>query len=270
MKTTKKETMKSKRENALYTSALVLHGNGKLLDYTDDAGNKYRYAQCNTRARIDCPFKSAGCEAICYATKGNHVFPDVKASRERSYLETRRADFSDAMIYTIETEKESKRYADAVMLIRVHESGDFYSVQYLRAWVRIWKHFTERTNGRTPDIRFPLYTKSFPFFNMLSDAEKDVIRAAMAAGVLAISASTDDTTTPAQRLALLQMLRDFPLLNIYHCTENPDSVQYDNLCDCANCAKCGTCNKATGRKTVVHIHSASRADMEVYRENITA
>ena len=105
---------------------------------------------------------------------------------------------------------------------------------------------------------------------MLSESEKETIRAAQAAGLLAISCSLDDTTTIKQKTEYLKMISNFPLTNTYYCTENVDMIQHDSICDCANCAACGTCNKATGKKTVVKIHSASGDDMKVYRENIVA
>ena len=256
-------TLKSMRENALYTSALILHGNGKLLDYTNDDGVSFRYAQVNTRAIIDCPFRSKGCERVCYATKGNHNFSDVKASRVRSYEETRRADFADALAYTIRTEKQSKRYANAVMIVRTHESGDFYSLQYLRKSLQAWATFT-------PDdgVMFVFYTKSFPFFLKLTEEEKRTLNTLLSSGVVAMNLSMDDTTSPEQKRAYLEMISTFPKANTYYCTEHVESVEHDDVCDCANCAKCGTCNKATGKKTVVKIHSASKADMEEYRANI--
>lgn len=259
----KKITLKSMREDPRYTSSLLLKGNGKLLDYTDDDGNVFRYAQVNTRAVKDCPFRSEGCEAVCYATKGNHVFPEVKASRERSYMETKREDFADAMLYTIGVEKQSKRYSNCTMIIRIHESGDFYSLQYLRKWIRIWAALL--TDKTTICV---FYTKSFPFFLKLTDDEKAVINAALAAGTLSINLSMDDTFTSAQRLAYLEMIKTFPKANTYYCTEHVEDVKHDDVCDCADCAKCGTCNKAQGKTTVVKIHSASNADMDVYRKNI--
>ena len=61
----KRETLKSKRENRLYLNGLILSGNGKLLDYYDEeTETDYKYAQFNTRAIIDCPFRSKGCEAV--------------------------------------------------------------------------------------------------------------------------------------------------------------------------------------------------------------
>lgn len=260
----KKRTLKALRSAPLYTSALLKHGNGKLIDYEDVInGVVYKYAQVNTRAIDDCPFRSAGCEKVCYATKGNHNMPSVKTSRERSYKETKRDDFARAMIYTINVEKRSKRYNNAVMVVRIHESGDFYSVQYLRKWLQVWKYF--KNNG---GVIFVFYTKSFRFFNMLTKAEKKALRKLQQIGRVAISASLDDTTTTEQLKAYWEMKKALPLTNMYYCTENVEKVKHDNVCDCANCAKCGICNKATGKDTVVKIHSASKNDMKKYRENI--
>ena len=259
------ETLKAMRENALYTSALYLKGNEKLKDFDNpETGESFRYAQVNTRPIDDCPFRSSGCERVCYATKGNHVFRSVKINRSRSYEETKRADFSEAMVYTIKVEKLSKRYKDSIMLIRIHESGDFYSVQYLKKWVQIWAE-TEALEG----VQYTLYTKSFPFFLMLTDEEKAIVNRLLASGKLTINLSLDDTTSARQKVAYLDCVATFPKANTYYCTENVDSIDHDNVCDCADCAKCGTCNKATGKKTVVKIHSASKNDMEAYRKNIT-
>ena len=257
-------TIKEMRNNPLYTTALQTSGNGKLLDYDDDENEiAYRYAQVNVRAVIDCPFRSKGCESVCYATKGNHVFRSVKESRSRSYNETKRNDFSEAMVYTIKTEKLTARYKNAVMIVRIHESGDFYSLQYLKKWVKVWKAF-ENDNS----IVFVFYTKSFPFFLMLTEEEKETIRRLQKSGRLSINLSLDDTTNQSQRIAYLDMIATYPLCNTYYCTEDVNQVEHDNVCDCADCAKCGACNKSTGKKTVVKIHSASKTDMKKYREHV--
>lgn len=262
---TKKPSLTASRNSIIYIHSLILHGNNKLKDFDNpETGEKFRYAQYNTRAIHDCPCRSEGCTAVCYATKGNHMFPSVIESREKSYKETRREDFTDAIVYTIRTEKRSKRYADTIMLIRIHESGDFYSLQYLRKWLYAWIQF-KPSDG----VRFVFYTKSFPFFLKLTDAEKAALNELLANGVLSINFSMDDTTSAAQKLAYLECVKTFPKANTYYCTENVDSVEHDNICDCADCAKCGKCNAGKGTKTVVKIHSASHADMEVYRENIT-
>lgn len=257
----KKQSLKSMRANALYLDGIILHGNGKLLDFDNpETGERIRYSQWNTRAIYDCPFRSAGCEVVCYATKGNHVFTSVKQSREKSFEQTKRADFSDAMVYTIHTEKQSKRYADAEMRMRIHESGDFYSIQYLRKWVNVWKQFHSGEG-----VAFTLYTKSFPFFLMLTKEEIGIIRRAMDEGILAINLSVDDTTTPEQWRAMFAVLALLPKANVYRITEQ--FTDDDDQCDCANCAKCGACNKATGGHKVVKLHSASKEDVAVYDAN---
>lgn len=248
------------KSNPLFTKALIPHGNGKLLDFdNEETGEKFRYAQFNTRAILDCPFRSAGCEAVCYATKGNHQFPSVKDSRARSFEESKRDDFTKRMAYTIRYHLQTKRYKDSVMVLRIHESGDFYSVQYLRKWIEIWK------NLEGEPVLFVFYTKSFPFFLMLTEEEKNVIRRMMKSGQLAMNLSIDDTTSTRQKIAYLEMLKEFPLANTYRVTET--ATEDDDKCDCADCARCGACNKATGKEKVVEIHSASNADKEVYREN---
>lgn len=258
-----KTTLKEQRENKMYLNSLLLHGNGKLLDYEDtESCISYRYAQFNTRPVKDCPFATEGCKAVCYATKGNHVFKSVKESRERSYNDSKLADFSERMIYTIATEKQSKRYKDSVMLIRVHESGDFYSIQYLRKWIEILKAYKGDMS-----VQFKLYTKSSPFFLMLTEEEKELINSMLATSQLSINLSLDDTTTAEQFDNYLKMRKAFPKANTYYATEDPNKVKHDNVCDCANCAKCGTCNHATGETTTVKIHSASNADMKKYRKN---
>ena len=253
-------TLKNMRANDLYLHSLILHGNNKLLDYIDDDGNAFRYSQFNTRAVIDCPCRSKGCEVVCYATKGNHVFPSVKKSRERSFVDSQRGDFADAMIYTIRTEKTSARYKNATMIIRIHESGDFYSVQYLKKWVKVWAE-TKNDDG----VVYVFYTKSFPFFLMLTDDEKKVINDGMNSGRIAMNLSIDDTTTPEQWKAYFEMKRAFPSANTYRVTEH--TTANDDVCDCANCAKCGACNASKNGHKVVVIHSASENDKKVYRAN---
>lgn len=254
----KKERMT--KNNPLFTASLIPHGNGKLLDYDDEElGISFRYAQFNTLAIKDCPFRSKGCEAVCYATKGNHQFPSVQKSRSRSHDESKRDDFPLRMGYTIRYHMNTKRYKGNVMIIRIHESGDFYSLEYLRKWIRIW----EDLEGEP--VLFVFYTKSFPLFLLLTEEEKNIIRRMMKSGQLAMNLSIDDTTTEKQLTAYLEMLVQFPLANTYRVTEKVTAT--DDKCDCENCAKCGACNKAQGKEKVVEIHSAGEAEKETYRKN---
>lgn len=235
------------RKAEMYLKSFQLKGNDKLLDY----GN-YRYAQFNTRAIKDCPFASKGCLEFCYANKGCHVFANVKAAREKSYNDSLLEDFAEKMIFTIESEiLYSRRYFGNVMILRLHESGDFYNMVYLKKWIKVFKWINENAAGK---VIVCFYTKSSPLFNRLSDEEKAIINDGLEKGTLAISASLDDTFTMKMVYEVAQFKKTFPLANVYFVTNHYEKVKHEEECDCANCAKCGHCIMTSGKTVVVKIH----------------
>lgn len=173
-------SMAEKRANELYCDAFQTYGNDKLKDYyNEETGIFYKYAQFNTIAGFCCPYASAGCMIACYAKGGLHKMPSVKQSREKSYKASLDVRFAEKMVYTIEVELTSRRYNGNVMIIRIHESGDFYSLEYLKKWVKIFSAFND---GR---VNFCFYTKSFRYFLQLSEEEKEIIRRGMESGNIA-------------------------------------------------------------------------------------
>jgi hypothetical protein len=92
-----------------------------------------------------CPGAGA-CKAICYAQKGCYRFKNVKAVQEARLEVTKQDDF--ARLISLEIFKHKK----APKAIRIHDSGDFYSQEYLNKWVLI--------AHKNPDIIFYAYTKS--------------------------------------------------------------------------------------------------------------
>ena len=260
----KKETLKELRGNDKYINSFICKGNTKLLDFDNpENGEKIRYAQFSTRPLLDCPFKSAGCSIVCYATKGLHNFPSVKENRKAAKVETEKADFSENMIFTIETEFKSARYNGNHMMLRLHESGDFYSLAYLEKWVDVFSHFLDNSEN---NLTVCFYTKSFQYFLDIDDSKAETINKCLAKNVVAISFSVDDTTDKEQIARLAKLLKRFPLANVYYCTENVETVKHDSVCDCADCAKCAKCTKTSGKTTVVKIHSANEKQMKQYRK----
>jgi hypothetical protein len=92
-----------------------------------------------------CP-KAGACAAVCYATQGAYVYPQVKAARlfnfnlaqfQPTYLE-------QALVHDLNLIKQKS--------IRVHDSGDFFSQEYLDIWCRVMLQF--------PHKSFYAYTKS--------------------------------------------------------------------------------------------------------------
>ena len=102
----------------------------------------------NKAGKTVCPF-AGGCQKYCYAQKGNYTrFPIVQELMEKKYKITKQDNFIDLM--NEEIQKKKANY------IRIHDSGDFYSIDYLLKWVNI--------ANDNKDVIFYAYTKSIPFF----------------------------------------------------------------------------------------------------------
>ena len=98
--------------------------------------------------KITCPFADS-CVKYCYAQKGNYTrFPKVQELMEEKYKITKQDNFILLMNEEIRKKKATH--------IRIHDSGDFYSIAYLNKWVDIAKANT--------DVIFYAYTKSIKFF----------------------------------------------------------------------------------------------------------
>ncbi len=99
-----------------------------------------------------CPY-AGSCADICYAGQGRRNFSAAKAARERNLTKI------NAMSSRELTEKlvEDIVRMRALTHIRIHDSGDFFSRAYYRAWVRAAEAL--------PDIIFYAYTKSIPFID---------------------------------------------------------------------------------------------------------
>jgi len=98
--------------------------------------------------KTTCPF-AGGCQKYCYAQKGNYTrFPIVQELMEQKYLLSKQDNFNTLMNEEIAKKKPTH--------VRIHDSGDFYSVKYLNKWVTIAK--------QNKDVIFYAYTKSIKFF----------------------------------------------------------------------------------------------------------
>jgi hypothetical protein len=94
-----------------------------------------------------CPF-AKDCIKYCYAQKGNYKYPSVIKGLNNRYKLSKTADFVPKMNATIILERPTH--------VRIHDSGDFYSIAYLQKWVQI--------ANDNKDVIFYAYTKSIKFF----------------------------------------------------------------------------------------------------------
>jgi len=93
--------------------------------------------------KVTCPFADE-CVKFCYARKGAYIWSNVSPAFEKRYNISK----SDEFISKMTDEIVKKR----VQYLRIHDSGDYYSKEYLDKWIKIAK-----TNK---DVRFYSYTNS--------------------------------------------------------------------------------------------------------------
>lgn len=105
--------------------------------------------QSNTGLKT-CP-NAAACAKGCYATMGAYKFSNVAKVFES------RLKLSQAPNFTLIINAEIKRRK--VMRLRIHDSGDFYSKEYIDAWLAIIR--------ANPQTVFYAYTKMISQFKEL-------------------------------------------------------------------------------------------------------
>lgn len=96
-------------------------------------------------AAVTCPGADK-CLKAGYCCAGNYVFPSVVDKLTRNY----NASLSDTFVDKINAELSDKW--SFTQYVRIHPTGDFYSIGYFGKWVQIAID--------NPDVTFYAYTKS--------------------------------------------------------------------------------------------------------------
>jgi hypothetical protein len=94
-----------------------------------------------------CP-QAKDCVKGCYARQGAYLWGNVKNAYEQRLELTQSPHFESLMTLDI----NSKLKKSGQLVIRIHDSGDFYSREYLEKWLRVIEKF--------PQVFFYAYTKS--------------------------------------------------------------------------------------------------------------
>lgn len=108
------------------------------------------------------------CKEICYAyarQSGREII--VYGRRKENYDETLKSGFTDEVIKKVTGTARYYKSKNVKIFIRIHESGDFYSIDYLDKWVKIADHF--RNDNK---IIFMAYTKNIKLLNNYLKQEK--------------------------------------------------------------------------------------------------
>jgi len=87
----------------------------------------------------------------CYAIKFQRLYPSVLPYRNRMLAASKQKDFTSQVISEIKACKKK------VVAIRIHESGEFYSQEYINKWYTIASSF--------PSMPFYTFTKRLADFD---------------------------------------------------------------------------------------------------------
>lgn len=191
-------------------------GNAKLKN-----SKAVRFLQFNLPAITTCPFATGDCIRNCYA-KGSERYPNVKNARQRNYNASMGDDFVARMVATINAYMEKPSYKNAKkVVVRIHESGDFYSKEYAIKWLKIAYIINALHGGK---VVFMAYTKSVKYFVGADIPANMTVRYS-----LWCDTNADDYEL-AQELGL----------PVYTAVESFDGFK-GARCRCADCGTCGMC-----------------------------
>jgi hypothetical protein len=96
-----------------------------------------------------CPNATA-CVSGCYARMGAYAWSNVAQAYEARLAATQSPDFVTIISAEIQAKLKRLKGSDR-LVIRVHDSGDFYSADYQLTWYRVASLF--------PTVQFYAYTK---------------------------------------------------------------------------------------------------------------
>lgn len=183
----------------------------------------------NLPYKITCPFATDLCKKICYAKKAEDLYPDCNPSRNRNWDFSRTADFVQWAIEYIEQKNKSVQKKGKKLVVRIHESGDFYNAEYFYKWMEVCRHFEQ-----TENITFIAYTKSMPY------VVKYLAEFGALPSRLALRFSVMKDTNP-----LFVHLAEKYNLPIYTADDekviNEQTYPNYDVCRCSDCATCGHC-----------------------------
>jgi hypothetical protein len=115
-------------------------------------------------AALTCPGATPTCLASCYARRNRYKFGSVRARLLANWAASREPFFAEQLIREI-TERQAQ-------VVRIHSSGDFYGLTYIRRWARIidhcrWVAFYAYTRSwRVPGLRDAIEEHLAPLGNL--------------------------------------------------------------------------------------------------------
>ena len=123
----------------------LLTQNSKLKKTSKNGYNVYNFGISAVKT---CP-SALHCVADCYAQQGAYRWSNVAQAFEKRWEITQQSDFVELMTSEIRKKRN-------ITHVRIHDSGDFYSEEYLVKWLKVMRD--------NEDITFYAYTKEIKLF----------------------------------------------------------------------------------------------------------
>ena len=114
----------------------------------------YRIFNVSMPAGITCPM-AGECGRICYAKYGRMILPDQIASYRENLTMYEQGVFFDQLEAELTRQERLAAKMGQTVLIRIHDTGDFFSREYLDDWLTFMRAH--------PHVWFYAYTKSVSF-----------------------------------------------------------------------------------------------------------
>ena len=139
----------------------LLVKNAKIAKSSNETYTLYNYgipALKSVTGLVTCPM-AGQCAKGCYAQAGAYVWSNVSQAYEYRLKLSLQDDFPELVQLELNPKIKTAIRQGKQLVIRIHDSGDFYNVQYLRKWLKVIQ--------ANPTVIFYAYTKMVPIFNRL-------------------------------------------------------------------------------------------------------
>jgi hypothetical protein len=141
----------------------ILTQNGKMKKSSQNGIDIYNFgipAFKSETGLITCP-NASNCATGCYARSGTYRFGNTINAYEGRLKLTQNENFVDLLVAEINAKLIRSKMKQNQCLIRIHDSGDFYSKDYAMSWIEIME--------KCPEVRFYAYTKMVSMFETIQD-----------------------------------------------------------------------------------------------------
>ena len=145
----------------------LLVKNKKISNSANDTTTLYNYgipAYKSNTGLVTCPLAgSCGKEGGCYAQQGAYTWSNVAQAYENRLAVAESSQFVSQMSKELAVKIKTAKRQKKQLVIRIHDSGDFYNVRYVNKWLEIVQLH--------PEVNFYAYTKMVPIFKKLQKSK---------------------------------------------------------------------------------------------------